>query len=212
MAIRDLTAAEDTKALLVRVLALIAMCCLSTRVVTKAQAQGRKASGEFKLETSAFTPEGDIPAKYTCQGEDVSPALQWTDPPKPPESSRNLAKSFALIVEDPDAPSGTFVHWMVLNLPEDTRELPEGVRNSRDIVQKNGHKGGIQLRNDFGKVGYNGPCPPPGKAHRYYFKLYELNSFPVFDSSYVPTKKDFEEAIKGHMLATAEVMGKYQRK
>jgi len=176
-----------------------------------AQAPAR-SSGGFKLETTAFKPGGDIPTKFTCDGQDVSPALRWTNPPEPPENSRRLAKSFALIVEDPDAPSGTFIHWLVFNIPEETRELPEGISRSRDIIDKNGKKGGIQGQNDFERTGYNGPCPPPGKAHRYLYRLYELNSLTVFNASYTPTKKDFDAAIEGHILAKAGVMGKYQRK
>jgi len=165
-----------------------------------------KSAAAFKIETAAFKPGGDIPAKYTCSGEDVSPALTWTNPPAG-------AKGFALIVEDPDAPGGTFTHWMVINMKADTRELPEGINKTGNILQGSPRKGGggMQNTNDFGRIGYNGPCPPPGKPHRYFFRLYALDAPLGFRAGRTDTRRAIEQAIKGHILAEAEVMGKYQR-
>src|SRR6059036_3887959 len=118
----------------------------------------------FEVESTAFQPGGDIPKKFTCDGPDVSPALSWNDPP-------GAAQSFALIADDPDAPVGTWVHWVIYDLPADTKELAEGIATSETLA--NGAKQGI---NDFRKVGYGGPCPPPGLPHRYFFKLYALDA------------------------------------
>ncbi|MGD0694652.1 MAG: YbhB/YbcL family Raf kinase inhibitor-like protein [Terriglobia bacterium] len=193
----------------VAIIACVLAAALSASFAA-AQAPAKSSAG-FKLETSAFKPGGDIPAKFTCEGEDVSPALTWTNPPESDRSSRIASKSFALIVEDPDAPTGDFVHWIVFNLPWTTRGVSEGIAKNRDIIQKNGQKGGIQGRNDFGKAGYNGPCPPPGKAHRYYFRLYALDSMMILEPGYTPTKEEFDRATKEHVIAKAELMGKYQR-
>ncbi len=149
------------------------------------------------LSSTAFPPGGDIPSKYTCSGADVSPALIWNDPPAG-------TQSFALIADDPDAPVGTWVHWVAYDLPASARQLTEGVPKAEAIAG-----GGIQGQNDFGKTGYGGPCPPPGKPHRYYFKLYALDG----KLSLKPgaTKKVVEAAMEGHILAQAEVMGRFQR-
>jgi len=167
-----------------------------------AQAPAKSSAG-FKLETTAFKPGGDIPAKFTCEGKDVSPALTWTNPPAG-------TKGFALIVDDPDAPGGTFTHWIVVGIRAEGRALPEGVNKSGNVLSVRG--GGKQNTNDFGRVGYNGPCPPPGKPHRYFFRLYALDSPLTFHGpGNVGTGKELEEAMKGHILAKAELMGKYQR-
>jgi hypothetical protein len=116
------------------------------------------------LKTSAFPAGGDIPKQFTCSGADVSPALTWSDPPP-------RTRSLALIMDDPDAPVGTFVHWVVYNLPASARQLPAGVPGNNAIPG-----GGKQGVNDFPKTGYGGPCPPPGKPHRYFFRLYALDN------------------------------------
>ena len=149
----------------------------------------------FSLTTSAF-PGGVIPKKFTCDGADVSPALAWTDPP------RGTA-SFALIADDPDAPAGTWVHWVIYDLPATARGLPEGV--PRDPQHRDGSRQG---RNDFGKIGYNGPCPPRRSVHRYYFKLYALGR--RMDLKPGASKSDVERAMKGHILAQAELVGTFQ--
>lgn len=151
----------------------------------------------FEIKSSAFQHEGDIPRKYTCDGADVSPPLNWTSPPRG-------TKSLALICDDPDAPVGTWVHWVLFGLPPETRELPEGIPT--DKVIPNGGKQGI---NDFGNIGYGGPCPPPGPAHRYFFKLYALDAEP--DLKPGATKKELVKAMDKHILAQAELMGRYRR-
>lgn len=151
----------------------------------------------FEIKSSAFQHEGYIPRKYTCDGADVSPPLNWTSPPRG-------TKSLALICDDPDAPVGTWVHWVLFGLPPETQELPEEIPT--DKVVPNGGKQGI---NDFGNIGYGGPCPPPGPAHRYFFKLYILDAEPDLKAG--ATKKELLKAMDKHILAQAELMGRYRR-
>jgi hypothetical protein len=151
----------------------------------------------LELKTSAFPPGGTIPKQFTCSGADVSPALTWSDPPP-------RTQSFALIMDDPDAPVGTFVHWVVYNLPASARELPAGVPGHHAITG-----GGKQGVNDFPKTGYGGPCPPPGKPHRYFFRLYALDS--QLDLHGTVHRKDVDQAMQGHILAHGELMGLYGR-
>ena len=151
----------------------------------------------FSLRSSAFQDGADIPRQFTCDGSDISPALSWSEPPA-------QTKTFALIVDDPDAPVGDWVHWVAWNIPAATRQLPENVAKSGDLPG-----GGRQGTNDFRKTGYGGPCPPAGKPHRYFFKLYALDT--TLDLKPSADKKDIELAIKGHVLAQAQWMGKYQR-
>lgn len=150
----------------------------------------------FQLMTTAFRDGSSIPKKFTCDGPDVSPALSWSDPP-------SATKSFAIIADDPDAPGGMWVHWVIYDLPADARKLPEGVAKDRELPN-----GTLQGRNDFGKIGYNGPCPPRGLAHRYFFKLYALDSKTGLKAG--ATKADLERAMKGHILAQTQLIGKYQ--
>lgn len=152
----------------------------------------------FELRSPAFEPGRDIPVKHACDGQDVSPPLRWGDPPAG-------AKAFALIADDPDAPAGTWVHWVLYGIPATARELPEGVP-ARETVPGVGTQG----MNDFRKVGYGGPCPPPGPAHRYYFKLYALDA----ELKLPPrrTKADLLKAMEGHVLGHAELMGRYKRR
>jgi Raf kinase inhibitor-like YbhB/YbcL family protein len=151
----------------------------------------------LKLTTTAFQPGGAIPKKFTCDGPDVSPPLAWADPPAG-------TQSFALIVDDPDAPVGTWVHWVLYDLPASARELPEGVPKEDEL-----QNGGRQGRNDFRKIGYGGPCPPAGPAHRYFFKLYALDAKTNLKPG--ATKAELEKAMKGHISAQAELMGRYRR-
>ncbi len=152
----------------------------------------------LELHSSAFSPGGEIPAKYTCDGTDVSPALRWTDPPAG-------THGFALITDDPDAPGGTWVHWVFYDIPPTVRELPEAVP-ARESIAGVGRQGA----NDFKRVGYGGPCPPGGPAHRYFFRLYALD----VQTSLPPRKLkgDVLKAIEGHVLGQAELMGRYQRR
>ena len=151
----------------------------------------------FEIKSTAFQQDGMIPFRFTCDGEDASPGLTWSDPPKG-------TRSFALICDDPDAPMGTWVHWVVYNIPPDKRGLEEAYPKDRKQPD-----GTLQGMTDFRKVGYGGPCPPGG-THRYYFKLYALDT--VLSLSPGATKKELLEAMKGHQLAEAQLMGRYKRK
>jgi Raf kinase inhibitor-like YbhB/YbcL family protein len=150
----------------------------------------------FKLESSAFSNEGTVPSKYTCDGPDVSPPLKWSGAPEG-------TKTFAMICDDPDAPMGTWVHWVMWNIPANVSEFKEGM--SKDPKLSDGTMQGIS---DFKRPGYGGPCPPSG-THRYYFKLYALDAELSLPES--TTKADLEKAIKGHILAEAKYMGTYSR-
>lgn len=151
----------------------------------------------FSLRSAVFSYGGEVPWKHTCNGPDLSPALNWSDPP--PKSV-----SFSLIVDDPDAPGGTWVHWVLYDLPGSSRELPEGVAKVPDLPD-----GSRQGMNDFGKIGYGGPCPPRGTVHRYFFKLYALDAKLGLKAG--ATKAEVEKATKGHILSQAELMGKFKR-
>jgi Raf kinase inhibitor-like YbhB/YbcL family protein len=152
----------------------------------------------LRLTTTAFTPGGDIPARFTCDGEDVSPALGWDGVP---EGTR----SFALVMDDPDAPRGTWQHWLVYRLPADARDLPEAVPADEALPA-----GARQGRNDFRRAGYGGPCPPPGPAHRYYFRLYALDI--MLDVKPGAPRAALDRAMLGHILAEAALMGRYRRR
>ena len=157
--------------------------------------QGAKMS--LKLTSSSFSPGGDIPTRFTCKGEDVSPQLSWTNPP-------SGTQAFALIVDDPDAPAGTWTHWVLYNLPASAASLAEGISKVEQLPD-----GTLQGLNDFHKVGYGGPCPPPGKPHRYFFKLYALDR--KLDLNPAASKKDLEQAMHGRVLGQAELMGEFKR-
>jgi Raf kinase inhibitor-like YbhB/YbcL family protein len=149
--------------------------------------------------SDAFQEGEAIPIKHTCDGDDLSPALRWSD--IPPNT-----KSFALICEDPDAPSGTFTHWILYNLPPTVSELPEGVSAEERLAN-----GAIQGRNDFKRIGYGGPCPPPkDSAHRYFFRLYALDTELQLRAG--ARREDIVLAMEGHILAKGHLMGTYQRK
>ncbi|SHK34452.1 YbhB/YbcL family Raf kinase inhibitor-like protein [Thermocrinis minervae] len=152
----------------------------------------------MELKSSAFKNGQEIPRKYTCDGVNISPELSWENPP-------SGAKSYVLIMEDPDAPYGTFTHWVVYDIPAHVRSLKEGFPKADQV---DGIKQGI---NDFGYVGYGGPCPPKGHGyHRYIFKLYVLS----VESLNLPpkaTKKQVEESIRGKVLAEGRLVGKYRR-
>jgi len=151
----------------------------------------------FSISSPSFQNGKDIPKKFTCDGEDVSPALSWTDPP--PGS-----KSFALIADDPDAPRGTWTHWVLFDLPSATTSLPEGIPKVGELP--NGARQGV---NDFPKIGYGGPCPPPGKPHRYFFKLYALDT--KLNLKAGASKQEVEQSMQNHILGKVELMGKYGR-
>lgn len=153
----------------------------------------------FALVSPAFHDRSPLPAKFTCDGADVSPPLGVLDPPP-------KALSLALICDDPDAPGGTFVHWVLYNLPPDTRSIPEGVP-AFEILADLGRA--RQGKSDFGRVGYGGPCPPPGAPHHYQFKLYALDVLLPLKGG--PSKADVERAMEGHVLATSRLVGVYER-
>lgn len=153
---------------------------------------------EFTLKSSVFDHMGRIPSKYTCDGANVSPPLEWTDPPA-------ATKSFVLISDDPDAPIGTWVHWVYFNIPGNLRGLPEGIETVGEPKV-----GGRQGINDFRRMGYGGPCPPPGPAHRYFFKLYALDT--MLELPIGATKAEVEKAMQGHILAHAQLIGLYERR
>lgn len=152
----------------------------------------------MRITSTVFSNEGTIPKLYTCEGKDISPPLVWTDVP-------TGTKSLALIVDDPDAPDPaapkmTWVHWVLYNMPSATEGLPEGVKSLPP-----GTKEGV---NDWKRTGYGGPCPPIGR-HRYFHKLYALDI--VLPDLRQPTKVQLEQAMKGHILAEAQLMGTYQK-
>lgn len=151
----------------------------------------------FELTSSAFKEGERIPDRHTCEGDDLSPPLHWSVPPA-------ATKSFALIADDPDAPGGMWVHWVIYNLSLDLRGLPEGIPAKDHWLN-----GALQGLTDFKRVGYGGPCPPPGKPHRYYFKLYALDA--VLTLKPRATKNQVLEACKGHVLAEAQLMGLFSR-
>jgi len=148
------------------------------------------------LKSAAFSEGGWIPEKYTCDGDNVSPPLEWSGLPAG-------TASLALICDDPDAPMGTWVHWVVFNIPSETDGLPENVPPERELKQ-----GGLQGINDFRKIGYGGPCPPGG-THRYFFKLYALDC--RLDLPAGITKAQLMAAMEGHILDQAVLMGRYSR-
>lgn len=154
----------------------------------------------MKITSTAFANNGSIPAVHTCEGSDISPALAWSDAPAG-------TKSFALIVDDPDAPDPaapkmTWVHWVLYDIPASATGLPQAVA-PKDLPQ--GTHEGV---NDWKRTGYGGPCPPIGR-HRYFFKLYALNT--VLSDLGMPTKARLEGAMKGRILAEAQLLGTYQK-
>lgn len=151
----------------------------------------------ISISTDAFENGGKIPARHTCDGENISPELSWGQPPVG-------TVSMALILDDPDAPAGTFVHWTIFNIPPGKTGFAEGVPKSGVLGD-----GSIQGVTSYGKSGYSGPCPPPGRPHRYYFKIYALDT--TLGLTVSATKADIEAAIQGHILAKGELMGLYGR-
>jgi Raf kinase inhibitor-like YbhB/YbcL family protein len=150
----------------------------------------------LQLTSTAFEEGQPIPLDYTGEGRNVSPALKWNDPPRD-------TKSLALICEDPDAPRGVFTHWVIFNIPSETRELSEDVPHREGLAN-----GTRQGRNDRGKVGYFGPKPPEGKPHRYFFKLFALDR--PLDLTGSETKDHVVKAMQGHVLAEAQLMGTFK--
>ncbi len=151
----------------------------------------------FALNTSAFRNGGEIPSRYTCSGSDISPALKWSGSPKG-------TRSLALIVDDPDAPMGTWTHWLIWNIPAQPPSLPGGVPADGEL-----RNGARQGRNDFNRLGYGGPCPPPGKAHRYFFRICAVDT--LLELKPGGSRSDLERALKGHVVSQAVWMGTFRR-
>jgi Raf kinase inhibitor-like YbhB/YbcL family protein len=146
---------------------------------------------KFKLSSPAFQDSGAIPAKFTCQGENVSPELNWSEAPA-------NTQSYALIMDDPDAPGGTFTHWVLFDIPADTVRLAEGATAI-----------GVDGKNNVDRTGYFGPCPPSG-IHRYYFRLYALD-VPSLNLKAGASRSEVEAALKNHVSGVAETMGRYEK-
>jgi Raf kinase inhibitor-like YbhB/YbcL family protein len=151
----------------------------------------------FNISSTAFEYGVRIPVVHTCDGDDVSPFLHWEGEPKD-------TITFALILEDPDVSNGTFTHWIIYNLPADCHQLEKSTS-----VRKNFENGGIQGKNDFGKTGYSGPCPPRGEEHRYYFRIFALKRKLPPES--IKIREQFHQVIKDLILDNAEYMGTYSR-
>jgi len=155
-----------------------------------------QAATGIKLISSAFTEGQPIPRQFTCDGINISPPLEWTGIPK-------SARTLAIIADDPDAPSGNWVHWVIYNLPADTMGMIENLPPTEDVKG-----GGLQGKNDFEKTAYGGPCPPSG-THRYFFKIYALDTELQLKAG--ATKAELEKAMEGHTLAQSQLMGTYRR-
>ena len=181
----------------------VTLCCgllflLAPAVSCGSSAQGSGSSpSNFRVESTAFKEGASIPVRFTCEGEDISPALAWSGAPAG-------TRSFALIVDDPDAPGGVWTHWVVYNLPAQTNAMDENQPKQARLPN-----GGLQGLSSFGRVGYGGPCPPPGPAHRYFFRLYALDT--VLSLEPGASKQQVLDAMKGHILGQAELMGRFKR-
>jgi Raf kinase inhibitor-like YbhB/YbcL family protein len=173
---------------------LLLFCCKDSPASNSKSEKGEKM--EIKITSSAFKEGGMIPARYTCDGADISPPLQW-------EAVPQTTESIALISDDPDAPVGTWVHWVIFNIPAETTKLDENIPAEK--VLKNGARHGT---NDFGRIGYGGPCPPGG-THRYFFKIYALDT--MLDLPAGATKAQLLKEMDGHILAEGRLIGKYKR-
>jgi Raf kinase inhibitor-like YbhB/YbcL family protein len=171
---------------------LLAIGLINSRAAEKSQ------TGHMLLTSTAFTEGEPIPAKYTCDDKNLSPPLKWSGAPPG-------AKSLVLIVDDPDAPAGTWVHWVLYDLPATWSELAEDLPKGQHLPT--GAKQGL---NDFKHLGYGGPCPPPGRPPRYFFKLYALDA--SLDLKPGATKKEVERAMENHVLTQGQLMGTYKRK
>lgn len=178
------------------VLFLLALMLSSCGGAPAASTETQEVAMTLSLSSSAFAPGQSIPAKYSCRGQNISPALAWADAPAG-------TKSFALIVDDPDAPMGTWVHWVLFNIPASANGLPEAIGAGAQFAD-----GSLQGKNSSGRLGYDGPCPPSG-THRYFFKLYALDI--SLDLSSGAGKDQLLKAMQGHILAQGELMGTFSK-
>ncbi len=175
-----------------KTLILLPVMMVSLLMAVPGMGKEARKMKELTITSTAFADGAAIPARYTCEGEDISPPLAFGAVPAG-------AHSLALIVDDPDAPMGTWVHWVVWNIPADTREIGEGSVPA----------GALQGKNDFKRNSYGGPCPPSG-THRYYFKLYALDT--TLNLAATTTKAALEKAMQGHILSQGRLMGTYRRR
>ncbi|MDD5542542.1 MAG: YbhB/YbcL family Raf kinase inhibitor-like protein [Acidobacteriia bacterium] len=175
----------------------LAGICLITVFCGNRETGPAPNTSKLRLTSTAFQNNASIPVRFTCDGSNVSPSLQWADPPAG-------TRTFALITEDPDAPMGTFGHWVVYNIPPDSRGLPEGHSSAAGKTAAT-----VVGRNDFGQSGYGGPCPPPGSAHRYFFRLYALDT--TLSLGQGARRSELLKALQGHILADGNLMGTYKR-
>jgi Raf kinase inhibitor-like YbhB/YbcL family protein len=187
---------ETKRGLPVLILVCVALLLAMTLASPAAESTNK---GIISLTSSAFAEGAPIPEEYTCQGKDISAPLKWSGVP-------SEAKSLALIMDDPDAPMGTWVHWVLYDLAPSMTELPQGLSAREHIATGSGKEG----LNDFKRLGYGGPCPPAGKPHRYFFKLYALDT--TLDLKPGAKKKDLEHAMEKHILAQGQLIGTYKRK
>ena len=175
----------------------LVVSCSATETRDESSATDEDAVMTIVLSSTAFKEGDRIPVKYTCDGQDISPALVWDEPPQQTEA-------FVLMVDDPDAPGGVFTHWMIFNIPANTHQFGEGVP-----IQEQLESGALQGKNDFGKIGYRGPCPPSGGSHRYRFTIYALDQRLNLKAG--ASKKQVIDAMQGHILAQGRLTGTYQR-
>jgi Raf kinase inhibitor-like YbhB/YbcL family protein len=169
---------------------------LSPTISIATYGQGAKTMS-LTVTSTSFRSGGDIAKKFSCDGEDVSPQISWSGAPEG-------SKAFVLIAEDPDAPAGTWTHWVLYDVPAATTSFDEGLSKAEQLPD-----GLKQGRNDFRKIGYNGPCPPAGKPHRYFFRLYALDR--ILNVKPGAARSEIEKAMQGHILAQGEYMGRYRR-
>lgn len=181
----------------VSLLTLFVMLVFISCKKDKASAQSQKGIPmTIQLTSTEFKQGGMIPRKFTCDGENISPELSWNNIP-------DSTKSLAIITEDPDAPMKTWIHWVIFNIPPSIHKLPEHVPTLKKL-----ESGALQGTNDFRNIGFGGPCPPSG-THRYFFKIYALDSMLSLKAG--STKPELEKAMKSHILAEGELMGRYTR-
>ena len=182
---------------LIIALLVLSSGCISDQPEQETQTEEETTIKQISISSDAFKTGTSLPVEYTCDGEDRSPALSWDTVPAG-------TQSIALIVDDPDAPGKTWVHWVIYNIPADSSGLPPSVPKNKTLDD-----GSLQGKNDFGRIGYNGPCPPPGNPHRYFFKVYALDTALSLKSG--ATKSQLEAAMSGHILAQGSMIGKYAR-
>jgi Raf kinase inhibitor-like YbhB/YbcL family protein len=172
----------------------LALLCFS---VLLSASRARAGSSELSIQSASFIANGPIPVTYTCAGDDKSPAVAWSGVPV-------ATKSMALVVRDPDAPMGSYVHWVLYNLPANVTGLPAGLPTTATL-----DNGAVQGVSSSGTSGYHGPCPPPGATHHYHFRLYALDV--ELSLAAGANADEVEQAIKGHVLASADLVGTYAR-